>query len=312
MITMVVPTRDRAHTLRQVAPSYFRQEGVSEIVFVIDAGIDDTSSIIDAVAREFPAVQTIIVRNQNRVGASQSRNLGVAKATNDFILFCDDDEYLEPGYAKTCLHKLLESGCAAVSGRRVYMLEAELPEEAVRRFGKGLRRTKPFRKVLCEYVNGAKFDGDITLPFTNAIILTHRALLQRFPFDPHYALGNGYREETDYQMNLFVHGYRILVTNDVHSIHLCPSQVRTGGQVVPRWRRVYWSLHYTRYFYSKYYDDYAARINLRLPRFLAVLGFAVFAVYREYLRRALHSTAMWVLRRRFRRRRARPATRAAA
>ncbi len=298
MITMVVPTRDRAHTLRRVAESYFRQEGVSEIVFVIDAGSDDSEAVIAELGRHHPTVRCKILRNPARVGASQSRNLGVAAATNDFILFCDDDEYLEPGYALTCLGKLLAGAGAAVSGRRVYMLDGETPQQAVHRFGRGLRNTKPFRKLLCEYVNGAAFDGDIELPFTNAVILTERALLQRFPFDPYYARGNGYREETDYQMNLFVHGYRILATSEVHSIHLPPSQIRRGGQRVSRWRRVYWSLHYTRYFYRKYYKSYAARVGLRAPRWLAMAAFAGFAVYREYLRPVPHRMALRLIRRR--------------
>ena len=150
MITMVIPTRDRAHTLRRVADSYFRQNGVSEIIFVIDAGADDTVAVIEDISRQFPGVRKKIVQNASRVGASQSRNCGVAEAANDFILFCDDDEYLEPDYALTCLDKLLESGCSAVSGRRVYMLDGEAPEQAVRRFATGLRQTKPFRKLLCE------------------------------------------------------------------------------------------------------------------------------------------------------------------
>jgi glycosyltransferase involved in cell wall biosynthesis len=302
MITMVVPTRNRAHTLRRVAPTYFAQEGVSEIVFVIDAGTDDTEAVVGEIARQFPATRTKFVRNSNRVGASQSRNLGVAEAANDFILFCDDDEYLEPGYAQTCLYKLIENSCAAVSGRRVYMLNDETPDEAVGRFGHGMRKVKPFRKLLCEYVNGARFEGDIELPFTNAVILTHRSLLQRFPFDPHYARGNGYREETDYQMNLFVHGHSILVTNDVHSIHLSPAQIRSGGQRVPRWQRVYWSVHYTRYFYRKYYRDYAKRVGLRLPRAIALAAFAGFAVYREYIRPTAYGAVMWMMRRQWQRR----------
>jgi glycosyltransferase involved in cell wall biosynthesis len=312
MITMVIPTRDRAHTLRLVAPSYFQQEGVSEIIFVIDAASDDTHTMVDGLAREFSDVSVKIVTNSARVGASQSRNLGVAEASNDFILFCDDDEYLESGYAQTCLRKLLQTGSAAVSGRRVYMLGDETPGDAVRRFGNGLRRSKPFRAVLCEYVNGATFDGDIELPVTNAIILTRRDLLRRFPFDAHYARGNGYREETDYQMNLFVHGYRVLVTNDVHSIHLTPTQIGGGGQSVPRWSRVYWSVHYTRYFYTKYYHLYSAQMGLRTPRSLALGAFAVFAVYRTYLRPTLHGAAMRLLRHRHRSSRARVTTRSAA
>src|SRR5258708_9927263 len=80
MITMVVPTRNRAHTLRRVASSYYAQDGVSEIVFVIDAGTDDTETVIVNTARQFPSVRTKLVRNPTRVGASQSRNLGGAEA----------------------------------------------------------------------------------------------------------------------------------------------------------------------------------------------------------------------------------------
>lgn len=296
MITLIVPTRNRAHTLRLVAPSYYRQKKVSEIIFVDDAGDESVAETIEPIARAWPQTTTRILRNATRLGASQSRNVGVAAATNDFILFCDDDEYLEDGYAATLLDKLADPDVAAISGRRVYMQEGESPDEALRRFGRGLRYSKPFRAAICEYVNGAIFLCDIDLPFTNAIILTRKALLERFPYDSYYARGNGYREETDYQMNLYVNGYRIRVTNDVHSIHLPPSQVRTGGQRTQRWNRIYWSIFYTRYFFGKYYDRYAKRMGLRIPQWLALGLFAGFAIYRECLRPPLYKVAMAALR----------------
>ncbi|HVJ55907.1 MAG TPA: glycosyltransferase family 2 protein [Aliidongia sp.] len=296
MISMVVPTRNRAHTLRKVAPSYFSQDLVSEILFVIDQGEDETPELIAELARQYPAVRAQVIRNATRQGASQSRNIGVAQATNEFILFCDDDEYLEPGYAKTCLDKLNGFGAGAVSGRRVYMRSGETPDEALRRFGDGLRRAAPFNHAICEYVNGARFGGDLKLPFTNAIILTRRDLLQRFPFDPYYARGNGYREETDYQMNLFVNGFDIYVTNDCHSIHLPLSEVKTGGQRTRPFKRIYWSVFYTRYFFDKYFDQYAARVRLGIPKAAALAMFAGFAVYRELLRPSLHSLALAMMR----------------
>ena len=298
MISLVVPTRNRAHTLRLVARSYFEQDGIDQIVFVSDAGDDDSQAVLRDIAARYPAVQMQFVRNPERLGASQSRNVGVALACNEFVLFCDDDEYLEPGYARTCLAKLEQRGAAAVSGRRVYMQDGETVEQALRRFGNGLRDTAPFRALLCEYVNGARFVGDRRQPITNAVILTRRSLLLAHPFDGHYRLGNGYREETDFQMNLFVNGHDIWVTNDCHSIHLPLSQVRTGGQRTQAWRRIYWANHYTRYFYAKYYARYAQRLKLRTPRSLALLAFGVFSLYKELLRPSLHALAMAALRRR--------------
>src|SRR5262249_7071742 len=151
-ITLVVPSRNRAHTLKKVAPSYYAQHGVSEIVFVLDGGTDDSPAIISEIAARHPLIDTKIILNETRLGAAQSRNVGVAAASNAFVLFSDDDEYLEPGYASICLRKLLGARAAAVSGRRVYMLDEETPEDALRRFGDGLRTTAPFLPLLCEYV----------------------------------------------------------------------------------------------------------------------------------------------------------------
>ena len=161
-----------------------------------------------------------------------------------------------------------------------------------------MRDVKPFHPLICEYVNGAQFSGDLSIPITNAIILTKKSLLLEFPFDDRYARGNGYREETDYQMNLFVNGFDIRVTNDCHSFHLPLSQVRTGGQRTGRLERIYWSIHYTRYFFGKYYERYAKRLGLRWPRWFALFAFSIFAAYRETLRPLLHAAGMAVLARR--------------
>lgn len=294
-ITMVIPTRNRAHTLRLVAPSWYEQEGVRQIIFVSDEGTDETPLLVHGLASRYPHVHTLLLRNTQRLGASRSRNVGVEHADHEFVLFCDDDEYLQAGYARTCLDKLLALRAGAVSGRRVYMQSGETREQALARFGSGMRRGAAFRPLLCEYVNGAIFRGDLEMPFTNAIILTRRSLLQRYPFDGYYARGNGYREETDYQMNLFVNGHRIFVTNEVHSLHLPLNEVRTGGQRTQAFKRMYWSIHYTRYFFGKYWTAYARRQGLRTPRWAALAAFAAFAVYRETLRPPAYQLAMWGL-----------------
>lgn len=300
MITLIVPTRNRAHTLRRVAPSYFAQDFVDELIFVSDAGDDATPAVLAELARRFPQKSLRILRNENRRGASQSRNVGVAASTNEIILFCDDDEYLEAGYARKLLEKLQTENLGAISGRRVYMLPGETESQALHRFGIGWRDVKPFHPLICEGVNGARFSGDLAIPITNAIILTKKSLLLKFPFDAHYARGNGYREETDFQMNLFVNGFDIRVTNDCHSFHLPLSEVRTGGQRTDRLRRLYWSIYYTRYFFEKYYEQYARRLNLRWPRWCALIAFSIFAVYRETLRPVLYAAVMAGLARRAR------------
>lgn len=292
MISLIVPTRNRARVLEKTAESFFSQQEVNEIIIVNDNGADDSQRVLNEVAERYPKTRFLFVDNPSRLGASQSRNVGVAHASNEFILFCDDDELLERGYASTCRRKLEEHGAAAVSGRRIYMQSGETPDCALQRFGNGLRGGPFLRPIICEYVNGARFDGDLTVPFTNAVILTRRSLLLNHPFDAYYARGNGYREETDYQMNLYTRGHRIVVTNDCHSLHLPLEEVSTGGQRTGRLKRVYWSIYYTRYFYRKYWGAYAERQGLRTPRWLALAAFSGFAVYRTYLRPAIYPLAL--------------------
>ncbi len=291
-ISLVVPTRNRAYTLRIVADSWYAQAGIDEIIFVDDEGDDDTPALIESLTTAYPQVRTVLIRNPARAGASESRNRGAARATNEFVLFCDDDMHLGAGYAQTCLRKLLARDAGAVSGRLVYMEPSETVNEALRRFGSGTQAVQMFRPLTCVLVHEAKFSGDVELPLTNPVILTRRSLLQKFGFDKYYARGNGYREESDYQMNLFVNDYPTIVTNDCHTFHINIAQVATGGQRVDRWRMIYWPLFYTNYFYGKYWSRYAPRVGLRTSRYPALAAFAVFYLYTTFVRNRLKRFAL--------------------
>lgn len=277
-ISLIVPTRNRAYSIRLVARSWYEQELLSEVIFVDDAGSDDTAQAIADIASHYPNVRTIVLRNPECLGASASRNRGAADATNDFILFCDDDEYLEAGYARVCLEKLISYDAGAVSGRRVYMRDGETPDEALRRFGSGPLNLPAWQSLTCIVRANATIIGDAELPLVTANIVTRSALVRRFGFDPSYRRGNGFREESDFQMNLFVNGYRNYMTSACHSFHLSVAQAGTGGQRVNSWRHAYWAIVYNEYFYRKYWKQYARRMHIRVPRIAALTIFAVYIV----------------------------------
>lgn len=295
-VTLVVATRNRAHTLRIVAPSFYGQDVVDEIVFVDDEGDDDTPALLAAFAERWPRMRTIALRNRPRLGLPAARNVGVAAASNDFVLFCDDDEHLEPGYARTCLSKLLRSGAGAVGGRRVYMQDGETVDQALRRAGSGFRSVPPVRLLLCELNPGARYRGDVEVPFTFPNMVTRRDLLLPDGFDEAFCAGNCYREETDYYMRLTLAGHRVLLTNDCRTFHLSAAATSRGGVRTSRARRVYWSVRNTAHLYRKHWDGYARRFGLRVPRQVALACFAAFSVWREFMRPPLYRAAMRVMR----------------
>lgn len=291
-ITLVVPTRNRGYTLEKVLTSYLTQDEVSEIILVDDAGEDDTAAVISRASARHPAVSIRVIRNTERMGAAYCRQAGSRAATNAYILFCDDDEYLEAGYAARCRDLLTRTGVGAVSGRRVYMQGKETPEQAIRRFGDGVRNRAPFDRRMMQLVNGARFSDVKSLPFTNAIILTHRDLVLQFGFDSYYSRGNGYREESDFQLNLYLAGYEILVAPDVHSIHLPMHVVRRGGQRINHISKFLWSVHYNEYFLDKYYDVYRAKERLPEARWIISTFQTTFLFWWHVIRPPIHTAYM--------------------
>jgi glycosyltransferase involved in cell wall biosynthesis len=285
MITLVVPTRNRAHTIRMVGESFYRQRVVTEIIFVDDGGSDDSHRVIADLAARFPETRTVVLRNERRMGAAYSRVRGYENATNDYVMYTDDDIYIAPGYAATCLAKMQSTGAAIVSGRRAVFKRADqTPEEAIAAFGNGLSALPPFRKLVCEFREDARFDGDVEMPLTNPVIVTRKSLLQELSYDPFYSKGNGFREESDFQMNAFVNGHKILVTNDAHCVELSRQENNSGGNRVSHFARAFWNVYYTNYFYRKYWDRYAARAGLRIGRRTAVALYALYQFQALFVR----------------------------
>lgn len=276
MITIIIPTRNRAYTIEKVAESYYRQKYVTEIIFVDDCGEDNTKEVIEKISKNYPNVNTKYICHETRKGASASRITGYTKAMNEYVLFGEDDAFLESNYTEVILAKLKSTPkIGLVSGRIIYMLPQESVPDSLQRFGIGFESKPYLDKNTFTYNKNAKIAGDFSVPFTHALFMTTKKLLEEFSYDPFYGQGNGYREETDFQLNAFVHGYEILVTNDTHCCHLHTADVPSGGQRSSRFRQLYWNIFYTGYMYDKYYDLFKQPLGLKYPKLIAKLIFSI-------------------------------------
>ena len=284
MISLIIPTRNRLHTLQIVIDSFYNLRHVSEIIFVVDASHDGTKEFLQKISFHYSRKVTKIIFYESRKGAAACRMRGIAEACNNYILFCDDDLFLEADYDEVCLELLLTSSASIVSGRHIFRLPGQAPAEAVTHFGNGLSRRAPFNRHLCLFADDAYYEGDLNLPLTNSCILTTRQLLTKFGFDPYYRRGNGYREESDFQMNAFVNGHVIIATNRTHAIHLHRSEVRCGGARTNRLKNFYWAARHTQYFYKKYWDRYAKLVGIKISRRTALILFTVHYAYTLFLR----------------------------
>ena len=276
MISIIIPTQNRAYTLNKVLPSYYDQEFVTELIIVDDFGNDETESLVEIFAIKYPHINTKYICHQYKQGAAAAKITGYRNAVNEYILFGEDDAYLENNYCKILLNKLLSNyKIGIVSGRIIYKFLDESNHEALGRFGYGFEKKAVFNKYRFAIEVNAVFENDIELPMTHALFLTTKSLLEEFEYDSFYAKGNGYREESDFQLNAFTNGYKIICTNDTHCFHMSKMEAFKGGQRINRLCQLFWNIYFTKYLYGKYFDTCKKLLNIHYDKHLALFIFSI-------------------------------------
>lgn len=94
-ITVIIPTYNRGHVLREAIDSCVAQKGlVLEILVVDDASTDGTLRMLKNIG--LPTVRVIRLEKNHRNG-SYARNIGIYNARGRYVKFLDSDDILEPG-----------------------------------------------------------------------------------------------------------------------------------------------------------------------------------------------------------------------
>ncbi len=93
-ISCIIPTRDRSTMVCRAIDSVLAQDCVvDEIVVVDDVSVDDTAAVL---AVRYPMVYVV---HADGVGPGLARNVGVAAARNDILMFLDSDDVWLPHHA---------------------------------------------------------------------------------------------------------------------------------------------------------------------------------------------------------------------
>lgn len=110
-ISIVVPIYNSENTLARCITSLKDQTYKAVEIILINDGSKDASGLIcDSYAKNDDRIK---VYHQNNEGVSIARNLGISKATGDFLLFVDSDDFLSLNACEILMHHqaLLDSDC---------------------------------------------------------------------------------------------------------------------------------------------------------------------------------------------------------
>lgn len=114
-ISVIVPVFNAAKTLPRLVGQILRQDFADfELILVDDGSTDDSRKVAKNLAAKNPKIRVLSEKNS---GASAARNLGIAKAHGEFLMFFDSDDEISDKILATMLQKIVaEKSDLAVAG----------------------------------------------------------------------------------------------------------------------------------------------------------------------------------------------------
>ena len=95
-ISVIIPVYNAEKYVTQAVESAIQFDEVMEVILVEDRSPDNALEVCKGLAEKFSRVKLFQHPDQQNHGAGASRNLGIEKATGDFIAFLDADDYYLP------------------------------------------------------------------------------------------------------------------------------------------------------------------------------------------------------------------------
>jgi glycosyltransferase involved in cell wall biosynthesis len=95
-ISVITPVYNAAEFLEKSVRSAVQFEEVKEVILIEDQSTDHSLEVCRRLADEIPKVKFFQHPDKGNHGAGASRNLGIEKATANFIAFLDADDYYLP------------------------------------------------------------------------------------------------------------------------------------------------------------------------------------------------------------------------
>lgn len=107
-VTIIVPVYNARQHLGACVNSILAQTHPKiEVILIDDGSTDGSSEICDAFSR---ADQRVRVVHQENGGIASAQNAGLARATGNYITFCDNDDLLHPRLVEILLRAAVDNG----------------------------------------------------------------------------------------------------------------------------------------------------------------------------------------------------------
>lgn len=96
LFSLIVPVYNRKNTITRCIVSILKQKCQDyEVIIIDDGSFDGTEKICEKFSRAYEKIQ---VWHQNNQGVSVARNIGIGKASGEYVVFIDSDDAISSNY----------------------------------------------------------------------------------------------------------------------------------------------------------------------------------------------------------------------
>ncbi len=133
LVSIIIPCYNNAPYLRQCIDSVLCQSYNNTEIIVVDDGSSDES---ESVVSDYVIANKILYIKLIHSGVSTARNAGMQKASGEFIVFIDGDDWVEPNHIETLVNGTDECDASMIVMKIDKDGETSVSEEAIDLFDK--------------------------------------------------------------------------------------------------------------------------------------------------------------------------------
>lgn len=222
LVSVIIPSYNRAHLLPTTIPAYLQPE-VGELIVVDDGSLDNTPDVVKKL--QLMDARIKYARLVVNSGQAAAINQGIKMARYPYIYFGDDDSYLLEGTINRLLSYIKNGRYDLIGIKALYMLDNESEQAVIRRYSKIKKPIININRLADNF--GVNVPQPVKVPFVPASLLVKTCLAKQVKFDPSFK-GNGYREETDFIIRCAKEGAVVAYCSEGAQINL-PRTIAAGG-----------------------------------------------------------------------------------
>jgi glycosyltransferase involved in cell wall biosynthesis len=291
-VSVVVPTKDRLPYLREAISSFLAQDEVEEVIIVIDGCQDGTLEYLMAASAAEARIR--YVDNVTNKGVAYSRNRGIELAKCEYVFSAEDDLTLSENFFATLLAHMRESGADIISARNIFRREHETIPDAIGRTDQ--ITSSPINRKLITVQVEVDTGTDNVQPMLPSPMLGKAEIFQKIRFD-HFFCGTAWREESDFQLEAWKAGYKLVYCPHTISFNVMIENDRGGVHASVGFKRVKSIIKSNWYFIHKHRDVISREFGITNLYFY-IIRFAAWKTSQEILMPSLLNTGRRVLGRR--------------